>query len=137
MESVPGPWFTHRTNWRGEPVEHDIYISGNEHECHDDEDDEEVVTGSVCTSVAIVPGNATSRKITKATADLIVAAPFAREILEEIRDALEQRNGRETSRVTRDELAPALKRIQEWFRQVDGVKACERTARHTYDSTRF
>lgn len=76
VERTPGPWFMHRTDWRGDPVEHKIYISGDEHEDYGDDDDDEIE--SVClvaSAVAIVEGNATSHGVTEANARLIAAAP--------------------------------------------------------------
>jgi hypothetical protein len=67
---TPGPWYAQRTNWKGEPAGHKIYILGDEHETYDDEDDEDAATG-----VAIVEGNATSTGVTEANARLIAAAP--------------------------------------------------------------
>lgn len=55
-----------------------------------------------------------------ANARLIAAAPFGHEILDEISQALEQANGRETSQITRNELAPSLARIRQYFKQVKG-----------------
>ncbi len=71
-EHTPGPWKAKRRNWRGEEVEHKIYISGNEHESQDDDKDKPTL---VATGVCIVEGNATSQEVTEANAALIAAAP--------------------------------------------------------------
>ncbi len=76
---VPGPWTLKRTNWRGEPAGHDIYISGNGHESYDDDG----MPSLVATSVAIVPGNANGAKISAATAALICASPDLYAVCEE------------------------------------------------------
>jgi hypothetical protein len=65
-EHTPGPWQATRCNWKGEPVEHEFYIHGNEHKSR---------TGNYATGVAIVCGNATSCGVTDANARLIAAAP--------------------------------------------------------------
>lgn len=76
---TPGPWQMERTNWKGEPAGHRIYISGDPREDWGDDDDDEVGRHDepvICsTAVAIVEGNATSGGVTDANARLIAAAP--------------------------------------------------------------
>ena len=65
MSHTRPPYKASKTNWRGEPVEHDVYISG---------DFREDFEGRYSTSVAIVLGNATSGTIADETAEFIVRA---------------------------------------------------------------
>lgn len=78
-----GPWFAERRNWKGEPSEHKVYISGDRHE------DEE---GESATAVCIVEGNATSKEVTEANANLIAAAPAMAQRLEYARRLLLQQD---------------------------------------------
>lgn len=74
---TPAPWVARRENWRGEPVAHKIYISGDVHEDYGDEDDEpdeDRVPTIVGTAVAIVEGHATSGNNAAANAALMTAA---------------------------------------------------------------
>lgn len=72
-KAIPGEWFAVRTNWRNEPVPHDIYIRGDQYE-NGDEDQEDGEPRFVSTSVCIVPGNPSSEPLTSGTAAFIVAA---------------------------------------------------------------
>lgn len=69
---MPGEWFAERRDWRGEPSEHKIYISGNRQECYDEDDDPEDPPTIVATAICIVEGNATSQEVTEANARRIV-----------------------------------------------------------------
>lgn len=74
---TPTPYRYDR-NWRNEQQPHDRYIRGNFREA---EDEDELVC--MATSVAIVPGNATSGTIADDTAAFIVLACNAHEPLTE------------------------------------------------------
>lgn len=85
MAHTPGPWKADKRNWRNEPVEHDIYVTGDEHESYEEDDDgTELPCGTVATSVAIVVGNRSSAEITLANGRLIVAAPTMLKALESV-----------------------------------------------------
>lgn len=78
IEHTATPWKAKRSNWRNEPDAYSIYISGDTHISVDEDDGEETV---VSTAVAVVLGNATSGKVTKANADFIVRAVNAHDDL--------------------------------------------------------
>lgn len=65
MAHTPTPYEAKKQNWRGEPSQHDVYISGDFHITKD---------GGYATTVAIVPGNATSGTIADDTAAFICRA---------------------------------------------------------------
>jgi hypothetical protein len=88
---TPGPWKAGHRSWKGEHSEHNIYISGNEHESWDSDDLEEDPPDDrmtiVSTGIAIVQGNATSGGVTAANARLIVQVPeYARVVADLVRE---------------------------------------------------
>lgn len=76
---VPTPYYYSRTNWRGETSEHDWYIVGDVQE--EDEQDDDGRRHITETSVAIVPGNATSHPVCEHTAAFLCHAANCHESL--------------------------------------------------------
>jgi hypothetical protein len=58
----------------GESDPHKVYISGDHHIDHGDEEDEDSEGQEVATAIAVVEGNATSQGVTRANAKFIVRA---------------------------------------------------------------
>lgn len=84
MNHTPGPWEANHVDWKGEPSQHRVYISGDKHENYPDEDDDDQAITWSSTGIAIVEGNATSQNVTRANASLIAASPDLLRALERI-----------------------------------------------------
>ena len=92
---TPGPWKFERRNWRNEPEPHRLFVSGNEQDMFDDDDDDTVMpgppVGRSATGVCIVEGNPTSSEVSLANARLIVAAPELLAALTDLADDIADR----------------------------------------------